>query len=68
MATNTYSADIIILQSGVMDKDRPLPKGFNWPNPSCPVAFVDIHGKEVLSQAASYYNMVSVTEYYIHLY
>lgn len=41
------------LQSGVTAHDRPLPAGFPWPNPKCPVALVPCDfGKEQTGQAS----------------
>ncbi|KAL0035694.1 hypothetical protein WJX79_008965 [Trebouxia sp. C0005] len=41
------------LQSGVTHHDRPLPAGFPWPNPKCPVALVPCDfGKEQTGQAS----------------
>ena len=35
------------VQSRVEPSDRPIPKGFRWPNPRIPVAFVDISPAKV---------------------
>jgi AAA domain len=31
-----------LVQTKVEAEDRPVPKGFNWPNPEIPVVFVDV--------------------------
>ena len=37
-----------LVRSFVSSKERPLPPGFDWPNPSVPVAFVDVSASRML--------------------
>lgn len=30
------------VSDAITEKDRPLPLGFDWPNPNVPVSFVDL--------------------------
>lgn len=34
------------LRDGIDASVRPVPKGFNWPVPDCPVVFIDVHRYE----------------------
>ena len=36
-----------LLKSMVESKNRPLPKGFDWPNEDVPVAFIDVSHKDM---------------------
>jgi len=46
------------LQDGISARDRPSPKGFPWPKPNFPVAFVPVQGYESGSSSKS--NMAEV--------
>lgn len=35
-----------LLQSAVTASERPLPQGFQWPNPDVPVCFIELAGRE----------------------
>ena len=37
-----------LVKSFVSSTDRPLPQGFDWPNPSVPIAFVDVSAVRML--------------------
>eukprot|EP01132_Coremiostelium_polycephalum_P006660 gene6660-8239_t len=49
------------LLNGVNENDRPIPLGFEWPNPNIPMALININGKELVMNQ-SYYNLEEVNE------
>lgn len=40
------------LKNGVSERDRPIPRGFSWPRPGSPLAFVDVEGEERTSRSS----------------
>eukprot|EP00041_Stephanoeca_diplocostata_P021965 m.520321 g.520321 ORF g.520321 m.520321 type:complete len:420 (-) comp21951_c0_seq14:660-1919(-) len=45
------------VRNGVSRDERPLPRGFRWPNPDIPVAFIDCaDGHEIRAEGQSLYN------------
>ena len=40
------------LKNGVTESDRPVPRGFRWPRPGCPLAFVHVEGEETTSRSS----------------
>ncbi|EFA82429.1 hypothetical protein PPL_04854 [Heterostelium album PN500] len=49
------------LKTGIDDKDRQIPRGFDWPREQCPIAFVNVVGKEDINNY-SYMNMPEAKE------
>ena len=48
------------LKTGITGKDRPLIKGFNWPNQNVPVCFVNIENSREGYYNKSYYNLTEI--------
>jgi len=56
---NEYSSRTFyegFVKSGVTAADRPLIKGFDWPNPDKPIAFVEVNDSRDRKEGTSFYN------------